>query len=160
MSMTKRFQGKAIDIARNFQDIWSNLKEGAEFHSMNSLMELYSTNINWKFWKMEMIQWKRVILLYNVAKYTTSLKYLHQYIAENSDHRVMWPNLVLFLKLYLLLSCTSCYSERGFGSLRLIKTYLRSTMGADKLNACALCNILMTFWTNLTSLQSLTNGLV
>ena len=38
MSMTKRFQGKAIDIARDFQDILSNLKEGAEFPNMNSLM--------------------------------------------------------------------------------------------------------------------------
>ena len=46
MSMTKRFQGKAIDIARDFQDIFSNLKEGAEFPNMNSLMELYTTVIN------------------------------------------------------------------------------------------------------------------
>ena len=97
MSMTKRFQGKAIDIARDFQDILSNLKEGAELPNMNSLMELYTTDINWEFLKVEMIQWKRVILLSNVAKDTTSLKYLHQYLAENSDHRVMWPNLVSFL---------------------------------------------------------------
>ena len=102
ISMTKRFQGKAIDIARDFQDILSNLKEGAEFPNMNSLMELYTTDINWEFLKMEMIQWKRVILISNVAKDTTSLKYIHQYLAENSDHREMWPNLVSFLKLYLL----------------------------------------------------------
>ena len=53
----------------------------------------------------------------------------------------MWPNLVLFLKLYLLLPCTSCSAERGFSCLRRIKTYLRSTMSEDKLNACALCNV-------------------
>ena len=73
---------------------------------------------------MGMIQWKRVILLSNVAKDTTSLKYLHHYLAENSDHRVTWPNLVSFLKLYLLLPCTSCSAERGFSCLRRIKTYL------------------------------------
>ena len=42
MSMTKRFQGKSIDIARDFQDILSNLEEGAEFTNMNSPMELYT----------------------------------------------------------------------------------------------------------------------
>ena len=97
MSMTKRFQVEAIFIAIDFQDILSNLKAGAEFPNLNSLMELYTTDINWKFLKMEMIQRKRVILLSNVAKDTTSLKYLHQYLAENSDYRVMWPNLVSLL---------------------------------------------------------------
>ena len=70
---------------------------------MNSLIELYTTDINWEFLKMEIIQWKRVILLSNVAKDTTSLKYLHQYLAENSDHRVMLPNLESFLKLFRFL---------------------------------------------------------
>ena len=35
----------------------------------------------------------------------------------------------------------SCSAESGFSCLRRMKTYLRSTMGADRLNACALYNI-------------------
>ena len=48
-----------------------------------------------------------------------------------ADHRLMLPNLVSFLKLYLPLPCPSCSAERGFSSLRRIQTYLRSTMTAD-----------------------------
>ena len=70
---------------------------------------------------MEMVQWKRVSLLTNVAIDTTNMKYLHKYLAENSANRVMWPNLVSFLKLYLFLPCTSCSAERGFSCLRRIK---------------------------------------
>ena len=80
---------------------------------MNPLIELYNTDINWEFLKMEMVQWKRVSLLTNVARDMTSMKYLHQNLADNSAHRVMWPNLVSFLKLYPL-PCTSCSAERGF----------------------------------------------
>ena len=62
VSLTKRFQGKAINIARDFQDILSNISEDSnyEFPSMNSLINLYTTDLNWKFLKLEMIQWDRV----------------------------------------------------------------------------------------------------
>ena len=46
--MTERFQGKAIDIARDFQDILSNISRDSNYElpSMNSLMELYTTDLN------------------------------------------------------------------------------------------------------------------
>ena len=141
VSLTKRFQGKAIDIALDFQDILSNIGEDPNSEFPSSLMELYTSDLNWKFLKIEMIQWNRVGHISNPTKHTTNLKYLHKYLSENSDHRLMWPNLVSFLKLYLLLPCTSCSAERGFSCLIRIKTYLRSTMKEDRLNACALCNM-------------------
>ena len=42
VSLTKRIQGKAIDIAEEFQSILSNLKECAEFPNMNPLIKLYN----------------------------------------------------------------------------------------------------------------------
>ena len=46
-SLTKRFQGKAVDIARDFQKFLSNISEDSifEFLSMNSLIELYTTEL-------------------------------------------------------------------------------------------------------------------
>ena len=40
-------QGKAVDIARDFQKILSNISEDSifEFLSMNSLIELYNTEL-------------------------------------------------------------------------------------------------------------------
>ena len=110
-SLTKRFQGNAIEIARNFQN---NISEDSyfEFPSMNSLIELYTTDIN--LLKLEMIQWNRLCKISNPTKHTTDLKYLHKHLSEKSDHRLIWPNLVLLLKLYPLLPCTSRSAECGF----------------------------------------------
>ena len=90
-SLTKRFQGKAIDIAQDFLNILSNISEDSifEFPSMNSLIELCTTDINWKMLKLEMIQWKRLCKIANPTKHTTDLKYLHKYLSEKSDHRIM-----------------------------------------------------------------------
>jgi hypothetical protein len=39
------------------------------------------------------------------------------------------------------LPVTTCSSERSFSSLRRLKTYLRNTIGEDRLNGLALLNI-------------------
>ena len=90
-SLTKRFQVNSIDIARDFQNILSNISEDSilEFLSMNSLIELYTTGINWKMLKLEMIRWNRLYKLSNLTKHTTDLKYLDKYLSEKSDHRLM-----------------------------------------------------------------------
>ena len=38
------------------------------------------------------------------------------------------------LKLILFLPATNCESERAFSALKRLKTYLRSTMGQERLN--------------------------
>ena len=57
VSLTKHFQGKTIDIAQDFHDILSSISEDSnnEFPSMNSLMELHTTYVNWKYFKIEII---------------------------------------------------------------------------------------------------------
>lgn len=52
--------------------------------------------------------------------------------------------LPLFWKASRILSvipATSCSAERSFSALRRMKTYLRSTMGQDRLNNLAIINI-------------------
>ena len=48
------FQCKATDIARDFQDILSNIS-GDSYYEFAS-KALYTTDLNWKFLKLEMIQ--------------------------------------------------------------------------------------------------------
>lgn len=45
------------------------------------------------------------------------------------------------LQIMATLPVTSCSSERSFSTLRRLKTYLRSTMGTERLNGLALLNI-------------------
>lgn len=48
---------------------------------------------------------------------------------------------------------TSCSVERSFSGLRRTKTYLRSTMGQDRLNNLAFLNIERSFTNKVTQLQ-------
>jgi len=43
--------------------------------------------------------------------------------------------------MFLCTSCSDCTAERSFSTLRSIKTYLRSTIPEEGLNALAILNI-------------------
>jgi len=51
------------------------------------------------------------------------------------------PNIKRLLMQFATIPVTICTSERSFSSLKRIKTYLRSTMGENRLNGLALINI-------------------
>ena len=48
---------------------------------------------------------------------------------------------IKMLQIMLKLPVTTCASERSFSTLRRLKTYLRITIGSDRLNGLALLNI-------------------
>ncbi len=53
----------------------------------------------------------------------------------------LYGNLSIALRLLLTLSITVASGERSFSALKLIKTYLRSTMKQERLSALALISI-------------------
>ena len=53
----------------------------------------------------------------------------------------MYPNIHTILRLICTLPVTSCECERSVSVLRRLKTYLRSTMGQDRLSGLALMHI-------------------
>ena len=50
---------------------------------------------------------------------------------------VSFPNISMILRLLAVLPVTSCTCERSASSIRLLKTYLRSTMTQERLNGLA-----------------------
>lgn len=52
-----------------------------------------------------------------------------------------FPNVNIAFRIYLSIFGTSCEGERSFSKLKLIKTYLRSTMGQTRLSSLALLSI-------------------
>lgn len=52
-----------------------------------------------------------------------------------------YPNIKELLHLLCVLPVTSCTGERSFSSMKLLKSYLRTTMGQERLNGLALMNI-------------------
>jgi len=53
----------------------------------------------------------------------------------------LFPNVRAVLKIFATLPVTTCSAERSFSVLRLIKSYLRSTMDNDRLNGLALLSV-------------------
>ena len=56
-------------------------------------------------------------------------------------HADLFPNIRILLQLFATLPITTASVERSFSVLRILKTYLRSTMSEDRLNGLALPNI-------------------
>jgi len=54
---------------------------------------------------------------------------------------VLFPNVYKLIKILVTLPVSTCTAERSFPALRRLKTFLRSTMGQNRLNGLALLNI-------------------
>ncbi len=62
------------------------------------------------------------------------------FVIENK-YTEIFPNIYIGLRIYLTLPVTVASAERSFSKLKLIKTYLRSTMAQDRLNALAILSV-------------------
>lgn len=60
---------------------------------------------------------------------------------KSHDMENMLPNAVIAFRILLTLPVTVSSGERSFSKLKLIKNYLRSTMGQDRLNSLAAISI-------------------
>ncbi|XP_060877869.1 zinc finger MYM-type protein 1-like [Metopolophium dirhodum] len=64
------------------------------------------------------------------------LELIHEYSMTD-----IFPNICIAIRLYLTLPCTTASCERSFSKLKLIKTYLRSTMNQNRLTNLSLLSI-------------------
>lgn len=53
----------------------------------------------------------------------------------------VYPNVDIALRIFLSIPATNCSGERSFSTLKRVKTYLRASMGQERLNALALLSI-------------------
>ncbi|XP_063754676.1 uncharacterized protein LOC134874557 [Eleginops maclovinus] len=86
---------------------------------------------------LEMVQ--EIINLPQLPPQTTALELL-SFLHENRLQEV-YPNLWVALRIALTLPVTVASAERSFSKLKLIKTYLRSTMGQERLSGLAVISI-------------------
>ncbi|KAL7824863.1 hypothetical protein SRHO_G00343720 [Serrasalmus rhombeus] len=68
-----------------------------------------------------------------------ALEKLNFLIKENLD--LVFPNLTVALRVFLTMPLTVASAERSFSKLKLIKTYLRSSMNNDRLTQLAVISI-------------------
>jgi hypothetical protein len=62
------------------------------------------------------------------------------FIKQNSLVEI-YPYIDIALRMLLCTPSSNCSTERSFSTLKQVKTYLRSSMGENRLNSLALLNI-------------------
>ena len=87
-------------------------------------------------WEHRWIREKSVNPLQIPDNVADTLTYLHRHKIVN-----WFPNIYVILKLIAVVPGSSCSCERSISRLRLLKTYLRSTMDKERLNGLALLYI-------------------
>ncbi len=64
--------------------------------------------------------------------------------------RGLFDQVEVLVRILLVVPVSSCEAERSFSALRRLKTWLRATMGQDRLNSLLVCNVHKTSSTTLT----------
>ena len=112
----------------NWKDL--TIKFAKAYHAdLPNFLALGSELDRWEtFWKNEYLTRKSIQdNIVDVLKDITSKKH-------------WFPNIYAILCLVAVIPASSNSCERSISKLRLIKTYLRSTMGQDRLSGLALLN--------------------
>ena len=65
----------------------------------------------------------------------------HVGILESIKHLDCFPNTTIAYRILLTIPVTVASAERSFSKLKLIKTYLRSTISQERLNGLAMISI-------------------
>ena len=55
--------------------------------------------------------------------------------------RILYPNITAAMTVLAVIPITMCECERSVSTLRILKTYIRTTMGQDRLNGLALMHV-------------------
>ena len=87
---------------------------------------------------------------------SNDVKELLQYLTENNLKEI-YPNIYIVIRILLTVPVSTASAERSFSKLKLIKSYLRSTMGQERLSALAVLSIEADIW---RLLRWITNNLL
>ncbi|KAL4097659.1 hypothetical protein QTP88_022398 [Uroleucon formosanum] len=78
--------------------------------------------------------------LISTDKNVKSVLSMYKYI-KTKELECMFPNLEIVMRIYLSTAVSNCSGERAFSVLKRVKSYLRSTMKEERLNALAIFSI-------------------
>ena len=129
-----------------FVDLWGFLYNLSAFSDRNTLMQ-HCKDLHIALTEGEMgdidgidLCEKLGYLQHLLPKNCNDPKDIFQFIA-NHDVRDNFPNTWISIRILLTLPVTVASGERSFSKLKLIKIYLRSAMGDDRLSSVAILSI-------------------
>lgn len=88
--------------------------------------------------EIETFKFQATSLLQDIEKVTPLqlLNFIHEYSLQG-----VYPNIEIALRLFLTLPVTVASCERSFSKLKIVKNYLRSSMGQERLSGLSIISI-------------------
>ena len=137
---TRFNQMKLCNETFNFLSVKSLLNVGINMENTKKFREIYGDDVDFDDLKVEVERIQRLSKATStLAKDASAVDFFSWLCKMQLTEST--PNLCICLKLYLTVSLSVASCERSFSKLKLIKTYLRNTMGQDRLSALALISI-------------------
>ena len=99
------------------------------------LQQFYETDIDENTFTQECIHFKTY--MQNAIEKKQQNQSLFTFF-RNQNLEELFPNVSIALRIYSCMAVTNCSAERSFSCLKKTKTYLRSTIGENRLNNLAL----------------------
>jgi hypothetical protein len=141
--LANRFQSKAFKLVCSMESVVVDLIN-ADTNSnvdLQIITDHYGNDVNGDRLKLHL---KMFSDLYrssdSIQHRIESINDVVKSLQANEAWMALLPELVNFLRLFLVIPATSCTAERSFSCLRRLKTYLRSTMSQKRLNHVAVIN--------------------
>jgi len=99
------------------------------------LQQFYEIDIDENTFTQECIHFKMYI--HNTIEKKQPGQSLFTFI-RNQELEEIFPNVSIALRIFSCMAVTNCSAERSFSCLKRIKTFLRSSIGENRLNSLAL----------------------
>ena len=114
-----------------------NLGKKDMFHRLSMA---YETDVDMELAQAE---YDDFCILYNDMKPEKTIRDLEEMLAWYNEHDLqnVYPHLTLLYRIFGTIAVSSATSERTFSKLRIIKSYLRSTMGQERLSDLTLLSV-------------------
>ena len=137
--LKRKFHKDTLVILHEMEDILIISCNGTVNKPSNQLCNLYPSDIDVSRLMPQLSMMPEVVSILNkesgsTVKKVTTVTTICDMMNNTSSSKVMFSEVDRLLTIYLTIPLTTAAAERTFSTMRRIKTYLRSTMGQERLN--------------------------
>lgn len=140
-TMTDRIQQKSLQLYSMIQDTIlaaANNKTTTEFSGcVTAICEHFGDDLNERKLRLNLEMLPELM----EGKVAETLSQVTDKLKELGPARRLYSEISKLIALLLVIPVSSATAERSFSSLRRLKTYLRSTMGQERVNHILMLNI-------------------
>ena len=135
-AIKSRFDQPGYSIYCNLQDVLIKAARGQEYvNELDTICDFYQDDLNKPHLQTQLLQLTAHFSSLGSKQKEVAFGDILEYLRSLSRSQLtIFSDVILVLELILVLPATNASSERSFSALRRIKTYLRSTMGQQRLN--------------------------